>query len=287
MSLFFPRFALIVLLTLITPICHAAPAEKTLQDQVGAMTDKTKELARELQQETAKTADELKESASEKIDSLPETPVEASAETTPHSLSEDMEKARDIIMNNAGSNSFARGLVIALLQPIFLASMFSLGLLSGQMSERLKHVWVLPVILYAATVIGAFISTYHAEWKPQFDGGHLKFLEALQSTDMVGVVIGLVVGAIVGFSFGVPPFFAVIGAIGIGLILGFSQTGNMGKHHESLLPFWAGFGLTGLLINIFGIGFETFFQSINFRIVTRLIGLATAALSLFLGAKLL
>lgn len=276
--------ALVVLMA--APLSMARAEEsKALPNSVENLSEKAKALAADVQQEVDQAAETASDKAEEYSDSASDAADNATGSTS--SLTDDMKQARDIIMKNAGDNSFARGLIIALLQPIFLASMFSLGLLAGQMSERLKHIWVLPVIMYVATVIGAFITTYHAEWKPQFDSEHLKYFGALQSTDMVAVVIGVIVGVTVGFSLAIPAIFAILGAVSIGLILGFSQTADIGDHHDSLLPFWSGFGLTGLLINIFGIGFETFFQSINLKMVTRLIGIATAALSLFLGAKLL
>lgn len=227
------------------------------------------------------------DTGSESTDTTSDTVEDTATETAEQAaavastLSDDLTQARDILLKNVGDKSFTRGFLIALLQPIFLASMFCLGLLAGQMSERLKHIWVLPVILYVATLAGAFITLYHPEWKPEFEG---KYLTILQSTEAVCVAIGVIVGMTVGFALGIPVLLAMLGAIAIGLTLGFSRLVDIEPDH--VLPFWAGFGLAGLLLNIFGIGFETFFQSINLKLVTRLIGVATAALALFLGAKL-
>lgn len=254
----------VLVFSLLPPVSFAQDSLPPAQEET--VTDNVRELAEEITQEIQ---------PEENVTETPDSPVVPT-------LTEDLKQARDIIMKNAGDNGFARGLIIALLQPIFLASMFCLGLLAGQMSERLKHIWVLPVILYAATVIGAFITTYHAEWKPSFE--NLKYLSSLQSTEAVCVAIGVVVGVSVGFALGIPVIFAMVGAIGIGLILGFSQSSEISNDH--VMRFWAGFGLTGLLVNIFGIGFETFFQSINLKMVTRLVGVATAVLAMYLGVKL-
>lgn len=278
--------ALLALLLAVQPVTALAQDDLSAPGTVQPYAERAQEIADDAQQGLADQAERVEEAVenfdadvNDAADSLPTT----------SSLTDDLKQARDIIMKNAdngGDNRFARGLIVAFLHPLFLASMFSLGLLAGQMSERLKHIWVLPVIMYVATMAGAFITTYHAEWKPQFDADHWKILAPLQSTEMVCVVIGVLVGVVVGFQLGLPVFLALIGAVGIGLTLGFSQISADSARSDSILPFWAGFGLSGLLINIFGIGFETFFQSINLKIVTRVIGIATAALALFLGAKL-
>ncbi|MDB5478086.1 MAG: hypothetical protein JWM96_581 [Alphaproteobacteria bacterium] len=235
------------------------------------------------------TGEAIKDSAEKIVDNTAEKAGEIGddVQASTSSLVEDLKKARDIIMGSAGDNAFARGLIIALFQPMFLAAMFSLGLWAGQMSERFKHVWALPVVAFTAIFIGAFITAYHSEWKPEFGGeGHSKILSSLQSTEVVTVLVGLLVGGAVAARLILPPVLALLGAIAAGLILGFSQTTELGEHHNSLLPFWAGFGLTGLLVNIFGLGFETFLGSINLAMVTRWIGLATVALSFFFGMKI-
>lgn len=212
--------------------------------------------------------------------------ADKTADTTPaaSALTDDLQKAKELLLGKGGDNPLARGMLLALFQPIFIASMFSLGLWAGQMSERLIHIWILPVFVYAATVIGAFITAYHSNWKPEFDGN--KLLASLESTDTVAVLVGLFLGGAVGMRLLVPPVIAAIGAIIVGVILGFSQTGEIGAHSNSLIPFWAGFGLTGLLINIFGIGFETFLESIKLNTVTRMVGFATAIAAFSFGAKL-
>lgn len=202
------------------------------------------------------------------------------------SLADDIKKARDIILDGAGDNAFGRGLIIGLLEPVFIASMFCLGLWAGQMSERLRHIWVLPVVTFVATMIGAFITAYHSEWKPDFSSEKFTFIEHLGSTDAVSVIVGLLVGGAVAMRFVLAPVLALAAAVIAGLTIGFSQTAEIGEHSNSLLPFWTGFGLTGLLVNIFGIGFETFFQSINLNSVTRAVGLATVALSFMFGMKI-
>lgn len=212
--------------------------------------------------------------------------VDAVKETA-QSLAADMKKAREIILEGSGGNPFGRGFLVALFDPVFLASMFCLGLWAGQMSERLKHMWALPVIAYGATIIGAFITVYHSEWKPDLHSEKFGFLSELESTNAMTVVIGLALGGAVGMGFTMPAIFAIAAMAAVGLGLGFSQTADIGKHSNSPLPFWSGYGLTGLLINIFGIGFETFLQTLGLMNVTRWLGLATVGLSVLVGAEAL
>lgn len=203
------------------------------------------------------------------------------------SLAGDLRKVRNIILDGSGDNAFARGMIIALFQPMFLAAMFALGLWSGQMSEKLSMIWVLPIVVYVATFVGAFITIYHSEWKPDLAHENFKFMESLESTDVVTVVVGLLIGGAVGMRLTVIPVLALLVAALAGLTLGFSQTTDLGEHGNSLLPFWVGFGLTGVLVNIFGIGFETFLQSIKMDMVTRWLGLATVALAFFFGMQVI
>lgn len=273
--------AFILLLTCHSPLALAQDKEgaekisSQVEETAGKLKDAAQDVANDVQQEVNDAADKMDDMADQ-----------ASTDDRP-SLLNDLKKARDIILDGAkhdkGGNSVPRGMVIALLQPLFIAAMFCLGLWAGQMSEKLKHIWALPVLLYIATLIGAFITVYHSEWKP--DETQYKFLHNLQSTQAVSVAIGLVLGIVVSLQFLVQPFLALLGAIALGLVLGFSQTSDIDT--QSVLPFWAGFGLTGLLVNIFGIGFETFFQSISLKIIPRLVGIATAILSVYVGSKLL
>jgi hydrogenase/urease accessory protein HupE len=197
----------------------------------------------------------------------------------------DIERARDIILGNGDDNPFGRGFMVAIFQPVFLSSMFCIGLWAGQMSERLRGIWALPLLVFGATVIGSFITTYHADWKPNFDPEEYKILSQFQSTDAVAIAIGFIAGIAVGMNLLVAPFFALVVAIFAGLGMGFSQTTEFAEQKNALLPFWTGYGLTGLLVNIFGIGFETFLQSINLSVVTRMVGFATLALSFYFGVK--
>lgn len=219
--------------------------------------------------------------AAEAVDKATATLPEA-----PATLSEDIRNAKELLMGKGGDSVFARGFLVALFQPVFLASMFCLGLWAGQMSERVKNIWVLPVFVLVATLVGSFIATYHTEWMPKVDGDAPKLIASLQSTDAVAVVVGLLVGGAVAMQMIVAPIFAVLGAIVAGLALGFSQTTEMGEHHNSLMLFWSGFGLMGLLVNIFGIGFETFLQSIKLPALTRAVGFATAIAAFFFGSKI-
>jgi hydrogenase/urease accessory protein HupE len=267
---------LIAVFAIHSPVVFAQDKDvtSTIEKSANKAADKAGDAAKDVAKDVQDEVDTAKEKITDNSDK----------NSSNDALMNDIHKARDIIMNGTGGNIFARGMLIALLQPIFIAAMFCLGLWAGEMSEKLKHIWALPVIVYAATMIGAFITTYHAEWKP--DETHYKFLSHLQSTDTVAIIIGVVIGVAVALQFTLPSFFAMFGVAAIGLILGFSQTSQPNAQH-SIINFWAGFGLTGLLVNIFGIGFETFFQSINLKLVTRLVGAATTVLSIYFGAKLL
>lgn len=202
-------------------------------------------------------------------------------------LRKDLQEAKDLLLGQGNDSPFARGLLVALFQPLFLASMFCLGLWSGQMSTRLTAVWILPLFTFGAIVLGAFIAMYHSDWKPQFNEGNLQFLSNFQSTDAGTLLLGLIIGGAVGLQLIVAPIFAILGVVAAGLWLGFSQTAEIGAHQNALIPFWAGFGLTGLLVNIFGLGFETFIQSLRLPMITRLVGVATLIASFFFVAQIL
>lgn len=200
-------------------------------------------------------------------------------------FAKDLDKAREIMLNGTGDNSLGRGVMVALFEPVFLSSMFCLGLWAGQMSERITSIWALPLFVFGATIVGAFITTYHTEWKPDFDPEKYEILSHLNSTAVVTALVGLLAGTAVGMQLVVAPFIAIAAAIAAGLALGFSQTTDLGEHKNAVLPFWMGFGMTGLMINIFGIGFETFLQSIKLSFITRWVGFATLALSFMFGSK--
>lgn len=212
---------------------------------------------------------------------------EATITKAAEGLRKDIQEAKDLLLGKGNDSPFARGLLVALFQPFFLASMFCLGLWAGQMNTRLSTIWILPVFTFGAIVLGAFIAMYHSDWKPEFTEGKLRFLSNFQSTDAGTLLVGLLIGGAVGLQLVVAPIFAVIGVVAAGLWLGFSQTAEIGAHHNALIPFWTGFGLTGLLINIFGIGFETFLQSLHLPMITRLVGVATLIASFFFVAQIL
>lgn len=242
-------------------------------------------LAQDYAADKAEAVDTQRDALEEKAHEAAATTKEA-VQKLGQGLGADLKKAREALLGNDdhSDNPFARGFLIALFQPIFMASMFCLGLWAGQMHERLSSIWVMPVFAYVATVVGAFIAVYHSDWKPQFDEG---LMSQFQNTDAVTLVIGLLIGAAVGMRFLAPSLIAIAGVIIAGLGLGFSQTTDVGAHHNALLPFWAGFGLTGLLVNIFGIGFETFLESSRLQAVTRFVGVATLFASFILVAKIL
>src|SRR5690606_36359807 len=169
--------------------------------------------------------------------------------------------------------------------PVFLASMFCLGLGAGQMSERITAIWALPLFVFGATLVGAFITAYHGDWKPNFGENGENLLAEFSDTAAVTVAVGLLAGTAVGMNLIVAPFVAIGATLVAGLALGFSQTADLGEHKNALVPFWAGYGLTGLLVNIFGIGFETFLQSIKMAFITRWVGFATLAMSFMFVSK--
>lgn len=212
--------------------------------------------------------------------------AETTATEAKNTFADDLERARGIMLGGAGDSALGRGIMVALFEPVFLAAMFCLGLWAGQMSERVTAIWALPLFTYGGTVVGAFITAFHAEWKPVFDPEQYKILAQMNSTAVVTVMVGLLAGAAVGIQLVLAPFFAIASAIIAGLALGFSQTSDLGEHANAILPFWFGFGFAGLLINIFGIGFETFMQSIKMEFITRWAGFGTLALSFLFGSKI-
>ncbi len=205
-------------------------------------------------------------------------------------LSEDLKSARSIMLDDVSNAPFGRGALFPLFQPAILASLFCIGLWTGLSGERVKTVWAIPVCFVVAIVIGAFISEFHPAWKPDATRFKEQYpdLPALLSTEGVSLIIAVVVGAIVAMNFTVPPLITLAIAVVLGLALGASDLQAITKdadHKSIIIPFWTGFGLTGLIMTIFGIGFETFAKSINMLFIIRIAGFLTAVAGLVLVVK--
>src|SRR5690606_28742802 len=165
-------------------------------------------------------------------------------------FADDVKRARDIVLGDAGDNPLGRGFMVAVFEPVFLASMFCLGLWAGQMSERITVILALSLFVFGVTLVSAFITAYHGVWKRNFVENGESLLAEFSDTAAVTVAVGLLAGTAVGMNLIVAPFVAIGATLVAGLALGFSQTADLGEHKNALVPFWAGYGLTGLLVHI-------------------------------------
>lgn len=205
-------------------------------------------------------------------------------------LGEDLREARNLVTGNLSDGPFWRGMLYPLFHPTVLASLFCIGLWAGLSSDRLSSIWAIPIAFFFAIVIGAFISEYHPQWRPDFSTLREDYpeLPPLLSTTNVTLAIALVMGAIVAMNFTLPPLITLIVIAILGVILGVSELHmlhNITEGDHIIIPFWAGFGLTGLILTIFGIGFETFTKSVNLAFLIRLSGFFTAVLALVVAVK--
>jgi hydrogenase/urease accessory protein HupE len=205
-------------------------------------------------------------------------------------LGEDLREARNLVTGNLSDGPFWRGMLYPLFHPTVLSSLFCIGLWAGLSSDRLSSIWAIPIAFFLAIVIGAFISEYHPQWRPDFRTLREEYpdLPPLLSTDHVTLAIALVMGAIVAMNFTLPPLVTLIIIAILGLILGSSELTLMHKITDGdhiIIPFWAGLGMTGLIMTIFGIGFETFTKSVNMAFLIRLSGFFTAVLALVVTVK--
>jgi hydrogenase/urease accessory protein HupE len=205
-------------------------------------------------------------------------------------LSEDLSEARNLVTGNLSDGPFWRGMLYPLFHPAVLASLFCIGLWAGLSSDRLSTIWAIPIAFFIAIIIGAFISEYHPQWRPNFKSLHDEYpdLPPLLSTTNITVAIALVMGAVVAMNFTLPPLIT-LGVIAVlGVILGsseLSQITSITDKDNIIIPFWAGFGMTGLIMTIFGIGFETFAKSVNMAFLIRLAGFFTSVAALVLAVK--
>jgi hydrogenase/urease accessory protein HupE len=205
-------------------------------------------------------------------------------------LSEDLREARNLVTGNLSDGPFWRGMLYPLFHPTVLSSLFCIGLWAGLSSDRLSTIWAIPIAFFIAIVIGAFISEYHPQWRPDFTSLREEYpeLPPLLSTTNISLAIALVMGAIVAMNFTLPPLITLIVIAILGVILGSSDLALMDSitdRDNIIIPFWAGFGITGLIMTIFGIGFETFTKSVNMAFLIRLSGFFTAVLALIMAVK--
>ncbi len=197
---------------------------------------------------------------------------------------EDLKQARDILTKNTTSRPFLRGMLMPLFQPVFMVIMFCFGLWTGQESGKLSTIWAVPIVLFVSIVAAAFISAFHPQWQPDLTFASTPYLPDMTTNGVIGVVLSMVVGAMVGMQFTLPAYIALVFAALAGLGLGFTHTINdIGE--TSLVSFWLGFGLSGLIFNIIGIGFETFLESINLSVMVRLVGFICVCLGFVLAVN--
>ncbi|HEY1096576.1 MAG TPA: HupE/UreJ family protein [Alphaproteobacteria bacterium] len=206
------------------------------------------------------------------------------------SLSEDLKEARDLIMGNVSEGPFGRGMLYPLFQPAVLASLFCVGLWAGLSTDKLSTIWAIPVAFFCAIVVGAFISEFHPNWRPSFGELAEEYpeLPSILTTEGISLIIAVAIGAIVAMSFTIPPLLTLAVIMLLGLALGSSDlkaVSDVDSDNSIIIPFWAGFGSTGLIMTIFGIGFETFAKSVNMLFLIRLAGFFTAVAGLVLVVK--
>lgn len=200
-------------------------------------------------------------------------------------LGEDLKEARSLIMGNLSEGPLGRGMFYPLFQPATLASLFCIGLWTGLSTDKVNTIWAIPISFFVAIVIGAFISQFHGDWKP--DMGSLTEdypeLPSLLSTEGISLMIAIAVGTVVTMNFTAAPLITLIVTAILGFILGSSNLEAIAEDASDksvIIPFWTGFGFTGLLLTIFGIGFETFAKSVNMVFLIRLAGFFTAVAGL-------
>jgi hydrogenase/urease accessory protein HupE len=206
------------------------------------------------------------------------------------SFGDDMAKIRELLMENAKDNSFWRGMLLPMFQPMFLASMLCFGLWAGQLRDKLTVEWAIPITLLVGTVIGAFIAAYHPDWQPDFSTlqDSDEKLPNLNSTEVAAVLGGLAIGMMVGLQTATPGFLALVFSSLIGLAYGLSQTGLLGDDFSNAdrLAFWTGFGTTGILMNIFGLGCHSFLTSVNASQSARVLGFMTVLFAFYRGMRI-
>lgn len=202
-------------------------------------------------------------------------------------LLEDLKQARDVLTNDTTNRPFLRGLLMPLFQPVFMLIMFCFGLWTGQQSDKLSTIWAVPIILLVGVVAAAFITAFHPEWKPDLTFANNSLVPDMTANGVTGVVLSIIVGFVVGMQLTFPAYAAIAFAVVAGLGLGFTHTvdNESGGGSGQLVSFWVGFGLSGLIFNIIGIGFETFLESINLSVIVRLVGFVCVCLGFVLAVN--
>jgi hydrogenase/urease accessory protein HupE len=205
-------------------------------------------------------------------------------------LGEDLHEARELMLGNVSDAPFGRGMMYPLFQPAVLSSLFCIGLWAGLSTDKISTIWAIPISFFVAIVVGAFINEFHPGWRPDFSSWQDDYpeLPSLLSTEGISLAIALVVGTIVAMNFTLNPLLTLAVTIFLGLILGSSDLqaiADQAGEKAIIIPFWAGFGFTGLIMMIFGIGFETFAKAVNMAFLIRLAGFFTAVAGLVLVVK--
>lgn len=219
------------------------------------------------------------------------TTVENSSETAGPAIESpflnDLKQARDVLTQDTTNRPFLRGLLMPLFQPVFMLIMFCFGLWTGQQSDKLSTIWAVPIILLVGVVASAFITAFHPEWQPDLTFADNQFIPDMTANGVTGVVLSILVGFVVGMQITFPAYFAIAFASIAGLGLGFTHTveESTGAGSGELVSFWLGFGLSGLIFNIIGIGFETFLESINLSVMVRLVGFICVGLGFVLAVN--
>ena len=200
---------------------------------------------------------------------------------------DDLKQARDILTKDATNRPFLRGLLMPLFQPVFMLIMFCFGLWTGQQSNKLSTIWAVPIVLFVSVFAAAFITAFHPEWRPDLSFADNQFIPDMTANGVTGVILSMGVGFIVGLQLTFPAYIALAFAGVAGLGLGFTHTveSETAGGSSALLSFWLGFGLSGLIFNIIGIGFETFLESINLSFLVRLVGFACVCLGFVLAVN--
>lgn len=200
-------------------------------------------------------------------------------------FSQDMTKIRDILVESAGNRPLLRGMMLPLFQPMFLAIMFCFGLWASQISDRVPIIWSVPAALFLSVVAAAFISAFHQEWKPDLTFGDSKYLPDLTDVQITTMLCAIAIGAMVAFNKSISPIGDIAFASAVGLVSGFSQTSiNTDGNHDTLM-FWVGFGMTAVLLNIIGIGFETFLKSMKLSRLVQFFGVLSVGLGFMLAVQ--
>lgn len=196
---------------------------------------------------------------------------------------QDFAKMRDILIDGAGNKPLLRGMLLPLFQPVFIAVMLAMGLWASQLSDRLTIIWSIPSAMFLGLVVASFIATFHPEWKPDLTFQDEPLLPDITSIQVTAIFSALVVGALVAANKSLTPPIDIALAGFVGLMNGFTQNAIATDGNIDSVIFWIGFGMTGLIFSIIGIGFETFLRSLHLSVVVKFLGILTVLMSLILA----